>query len=253
MPDPDQIIAFLGRLHPVVLHVPIGVLVALAACEAWALARRSTLDRGIRMTLVTLALGSVLAAAGSGWVLAEEPSYGSSSTLTLHRWLGVALVALSGLAWISAAARRGRLYGGSLLAALAVLGPAGHFGGTMTHGPGFLLEPFRGGRVPPPSVELTGGTLTYEIHIAPFLERYCVSCHGVDRQRGGLALHTREALFAGGDYGPVVFAADPDTSEILTRMRLPLDDDLRMPPAERAQPTDAEVAMVARWILEGAR
>jgi hypothetical protein len=253
MPDPDQLIGFFGRLHPVVLHVPIGVLIALAACEAWSRLRRVPLDRGIRMVLITLALGSALAAGGSGWVLAGEPSYGASGTLTLHRWLGVGLVGLTVVAWFGAASRRGRLYGVALLGALALVGPVGHFGGVMTHGATFLTDPFRPSQARPAPVELTDAPLTYDTHIAPFLETYCVSCHGTDRQRGGLALHTREALFAGGDYGPVVFASDPGNSEILTRMRMPLEDELRMPPAERAQPSDSEIEMVARWIREGAR
>lgn len=253
MPDLDQLIGFFGRLHPVVLHVPIGVVVAAVACEAWALLRRAPLDRGTRLVLVTLAFGSALAAGGSGWLLAGEPSYGASATLTLHRWLGVGLVVLICLAWIGAIARRGRLYAAGLLGALALVGPVGHFGGVMTHGPTFLTDPFRPVQARPAPIELTDAPLTYDIHIAPFLGTYCVSCHGPDRQRGGLALHTREALFAGGDYGPVVFASDPDNSEMLTRMRMPLEDELRMPPAERAQPSESEIEMVARWIREGAR
>jgi uncharacterized membrane protein len=253
MPDLDQLLGFLGRLHPVVLHVPIGVLIALGVCEGWCRLRRAPLDRGLRVLLITLALGSALLTGVSGWLLAEEPAYGASRTLTLHRWLGVALVCLTGVAWLAAVARRGRLYAGSLLGALIVLGPVGHFGGVMTHGPTFLTQPFRSTGPSTPPVELSDGAITYDIHIAPFLETYCAACHGVNRQRGGLAVHTREALFAGGDYGPVVFAGDPDNSELLTRMLMPLDDELRMPPAERAQPSQREIEMVARWIREGAQ
>ncbi len=252
MPDfVASFIGFFGRLHPVLLHVPIGVLIALAACEGWALLRRAPLDRAQRLVLVTLALGSVLAAAASGWTLANEPAYAPSGTLTLHRWLGVGLVCLTTLAWLGAVLRRNRLYGPALLGALAVLGPVGHFGGVMTHGPTFLTEPFR----PRPAsirLELTDAPITYETHIAPFLEAYCVSCHGENRQRGGLALHNPESLWAGGDYGPVVFANDPDNSELLARLRLAHDDDLRMPPEGRTQPHESEIEMVARWIREGA-
>lgn len=248
-------VGFFGRLHPVLLHVPIGVLIALGACEGCALLRRIPLERGQRMTLITLALGSVLATAASGWTLANEPAYATSGTLTLHRWLGVGLVALTVLAWFGAASRRGRIYASALLGALALIGPVGHFGGVMTHGPAFLTEPFQPvrPRPAPMAVELTDASITYETHIAPFLETYCVSCHGENRQRGGLALHDPESLWAGGDYGPVVFANDPDNSELLTRLHLPLDNDLRMPPEDRTQPSEGEIEMVARWIREGAR
>lgn len=235
------------------LHVPIGVLIALAACEGWARLRDAPLDRAQRLVLVTLALGSTLAAGVSGWTLAGEPSYAPSSTLTLHRWLGVGLATLVTIAWLAAFRERGRLYAAALLGSLAVLGPVGHFGGVMTHGPTFLTEAFRPARSIPMQVEQPAGPITYETHIASFLEAYCVSCHGESRQRGGLAVHDQESLRAGGDYGPVVFPNDPKNSELLSRLMLDPDDDLRMPPAGRTQPSESEIELVARWIREGAR
>lgn len=250
----EQVIQFIGRLHPMVLHVPIGTLIALLLCECWALARRQPLDRGVRLMLAALACASALASGLSGWILASEPGY-SGQTLLLHRWLGVALTAAITLALLTAIGRWPRLYGACLLTAGILMVPVGHIGAEMTHGPGFLTAPFRtppGARTPPATLlsETQGPQLPTEITM--FFENHCVSCHGPNRQRGGLALHTPEAVFAGGDYGPVIFPGDPDFSELLVRLRLPLDDDLRMPPSDRAQPADSEIAVVERWIRDGA-
>lgn len=254
MNDPaSQILMFVGRLHPVVLHVPIGVLVALGVCEAVALVRGVRLDRAVRLTLIGLAAMAVLITAASGWLLSGESGYAESQTLTLHRWLGVGLAVGVLAAACAALAGRGRVYGTLLVLCLLVLGPAGHFGGVLTHGPGFLTEPFRSSREARPAIDLTAAVVSYETHIAAFLEAYCISCHGDSRKRGGLAMHTAQTLFEGGDYGPVVFAGQPELSELLTRMRLPIDDELRMPPSNRTQPTEDEIAMVERWIAEGLR
>jgi len=248
-----QVIAFLGRLHPVVLHIPIGVLVALGVCEGVALLRGMTLDRPVRLTLASLAAVSVIITAASGWMLAGETGYAESQTLTLHRWLGIGLASGVTATALAAWAGRGRIYGCLLILSLLLLAPAGHFGGVLTHGPGFLTEPFRSSRASRPAIDLGGGVVTYETHIAAFLEAYCISCHGASRKRGGLAMHTPQALFEGGDYGPVVFAGQPGLSELLTRMRLPIDDELRMPPSNRSQPVEDEIALVERWIVDGLR
>mgnify|MGYP001180880363 CR=1 FL=1 len=252
---PDLIAAGLGRFHPVILHAPIGLLLGLGACEAWALVRREPLQRGVRVLLAGLFLASGAAAAGTGWLLAGDASrYGPSDTLSLHRWLGVGLAVLSAVVCLSAVRGWGRAYGAGLLAALALVGPAGHLGGEMTHGAGYLTEPWRGAGAaePPVFVGSADGLIAFETHVAPFLQAYCVSCHGRDKQRGGLALHTPEAIAAGGDYGPVLFAGDPDNSELVVRMRAPLDDELRMPPESRRQPSREEVEMIAAWIAAGA-
>lgn len=95
-----------GRLHPLVLHFPIALLLLAAAVEA---VRCFRVDPSLgRLTVLLLALGAVgaLATAGTGWVFAHEshPEPELRATLLWHRWLGVTTTILSALAW--AAARR---------------------------------------------------------------------------------------------------------------------------------------------------
>lgn len=95
-----------GRLHPLVVHFPIALIVLAAAVEA---ARCFRPDPSLaRLTVLLLALGAIgaLAAAGTGWIFAYEsrPEPALRATLEWHRWLGIATAALSIVAW--AAARR---------------------------------------------------------------------------------------------------------------------------------------------------
>jgi mono/diheme cytochrome c family protein len=254
----DAITGLAGRLHPLLVHLPIGTVVALGACELLAMLRGKPLDMGVRLLLAALTGLSAVASAGAGWLLAGEASYAPSQTLTLHRWLGVSVAGLATLTLIAAVAKTPRTYLGLLGAMLVMIGPAGHFGAVLTHGSGYLTEPFRAaGPVRTILTPVQIGPVEDEAsridpRVAAIFASHCVSCHGESRQRGGLALHRAEAIFAGGDHGPAVAPGDPDASEIVIRLRLPLDDGHHMPPQSRPQTTEAEIDAVVRWIAGGA-
>lgn len=93
-----------GRLHPLVLHFPIALLL-LAAVVEFARCFRPDPRLG-RLTVLLLALGALgaAAAAGTGWVFAFEsrPEKALRATLEWHRWLGLATAVLAALAWFAA-------------------------------------------------------------------------------------------------------------------------------------------------------
>jgi hypothetical protein len=96
------------------------------------------------------------------------------------------------------------------------------------------------------------GRSAYETLIAPMFAARCVECHGVDKQKAKLALHTWDGLARGSDAGPVLVAGQPSESVLLQRLRLPIDDEEHMPPSDHPQPSADEVALLARWIEAGA-
>src|SRR5437899_120272 len=55
---------------------------------------------------------------------------------------------------------------------------------------------------------------TYDEHVLPILRDTCVGCHGPDKKRGGLAVHTFTDLMQGGSSGAVVKPGDPDGSRL---------------------------------------
>lgn len=235
-----------GRFHVVVLHLPIGMMAGLALVEFWAALQRVERAPALLRVFAVLTAVAALLTAGSGYLLGQDRP--ESSTLTLHFWLGLAVAALAVLTAILSFAGghwRRRL---ALLALLAVLVPASHFGGTMTHGENFLFEPLSAR-----SAEAEGERGIYEARIVPILSTYCYSCHGATRSRGGLSLHTAEDLWKGGKSGAVIVAGDPGASELIRRLRLPLEHDEHMPPKERRQPTEEQILEIEAWIAAGAR
>ena len=93
----------------------------------------------------------------------------------------------------------------------------------------------------------------FTARIAPVLERTCYSCHGTEKKKGGFQAHTLELLVKGGkDSGAGIVPGKPDESSIIKRLSLPKDNDESMPPEDKPQPTEKEVALLKWWITAGA-
>ena len=135
----EQWSEFYARLHPVLLHFPIGLTVAALFMELVALVSPGA--RSTRRWMYGLLALSAAFAASSGWLLGEGSDY-SSELVDEHRRLGVAAAILAAVVVAldlvgrsrRAAAARGFL---ALLCA-GVIGTAGHHGGMITHGRTFL-------------------------------------------------------------------------------------------------------------------
>jgi mono/diheme cytochrome c family protein len=88
--------------------------------------------------------------------------------------------------------------------------------------------------------------------VQPILAKSCLGCHGPTKQKGGLALHTRDLALAGGDEGAVIVPGKPDESR-LVRYAARLDPDHPMPPKGAGDPLSAEQVKTLRgWVDQGA-
>lgn len=286
----QELIQVFGRVHPLVLHAPIGMLGAMAIIEMLSLKRADESVRRIFSGLAWLTSLAAIVSVVSGWILSREGGY-DQTIVDRHFNLGIATAVLATLLAVSshfkahASPRRGLL-----VLTLLVLVPTGHFGASMTHGEDFLLEPLASkskddsnsdaGRkgaahtsTPPmrespaakvSTAALTGnaagaspvlptdGSETYTKVISPILNDACVKCHSGTKMKGGLALHTPDAITLGGDSGSALEPGRPEDSEILYRMRLPVGHKDHMPPKGKPQPTDAQIAAIEAWIKSGA-
>ncbi len=90
--------------------------------------------------------------------------------------------------------------------------------------------------------------------IRPILSSTCLVCHGPDEaeRAADLRLDTQEGSRQDmGGYAAIV-PGDPDDSEMILRLETD-DEDLRMPPEGKGrQLTEEEVALLRRWIAQGA-
>lgn len=131
----------LGRLHPLLVHFPIGLVILAALAETVATMFGDRRWRTVAVANVRVGAVSGLLAAIAGWRLALAPGIESSALLESHRWLG----AIAAAAMVTAAlASSGRsrlgfgLYRISLFSAAALVAVAGHFGGLLVWGTDFL-------------------------------------------------------------------------------------------------------------------
>ncbi len=97
------------------------------------------------------------------------------------------------------------------------------------------------------------GLVIYKDVVAPILAAKCQACHGEEKAKGKLKMHTFADLLKGGSEGDVnVIAGKAADSLMMQRIALPVDDDEHMPPEDEDQLTKEEVALLTWWINEGA-
>ena len=93
--------------------------------------------------------------------------------------------------------------------------------------------------------------VTFLRNIRPIFENKCVSCHGAERQKGGLRLDTRALALKGGDSGPAMVPGNADKSLIYKSTSLDESDDDHMP-AKGEPLTDRELSDLKTWLNSGA-
>ena len=90
--------------------------------------------------------------------------------------------------------------------------------------------------------------------IRPILSNACFRCHGPDAavREAELRLDIPAGLFAKRDGKPAVVPGDPERSELMRRI-VHTDAAQRMPPEDsNLKLTATEIALLRRWIKEGA-
>ncbi|MBY0434255.1 MAG: hypothetical protein K2U26_09115 [Cyclobacteriaceae bacterium] len=254
-------ISALGRLHPLIVHLPIGILLLAFLFELLSYTRKyRRLRFAVRPALFWGAFFAVLAAF-SGYQLAEEGGY-DDQLLKFHQYSGIGTAVLAVLVYLhrkysiiknKVQRRFLRLF---LFCVLVVLlSTAGHLGGSLTHGEDFLFpgsSPVEAVPVKPVSMANPAKANVYTDVVRPLLEAKCYGCHSSKKQKGQLRLDARELIEKGGKHGVVLVAGKPAESELWKRMVLPIEDEDHMPPRERDQLTSIEVDIIERWIEAGA-
>ena len=252
---------FLGRFHVVMLHLPIGIILAAVALEvagpSRTLRRRGTAGTflwasGALTAIVTVTLG---------YLHYLEGGFAGTSA-TVHMIAGTSVAVLATLAWLARVwlpplYSRARYPIAAVLVLLLLV--AGHYGGNLTHGPAFLAEyapgPIRAlaGLEPrrPPVTELAAADPYLDV-VRPMLRARCSSCHNSERQRGTLDLSTFQTTLEGGETGPAIAPGNAEQSELYYRITLARDHENFMPAEGKTPLTDLETEIIRWWIDAGA-
>jgi len=245
----------IGRFHPVLVHLPIGILL-LACFFQWLTLkpRFAFLQPAIPVMLFWGMLGAVIACI-SGYMLSLSGDY-DEDLVDRHQWMGIITAIVSLILYllyqfsISERIARGVSFGIIVLITIT-----GHLGGSLTHGSGYLAEGLhsgdKGGAAlkPIPNIQEAG---LYADVVQPLFQNRCYNCHGPNKQKGKLRLDKPELIMKGGKDGKVIEAGKADKSEMIERLLLPPEDEDHMPPKEKPQLTRGEVALLHWWISTGA-
>ncbi len=246
-----------GGLHPLVVHMPIGILFAALGLEM--LSGKSRRFATAVNWLLWMSFLSGVVSVGLGYLLGLGQEM--TSTLNWHMWLGIAVPALACLTLFFKLIHDTRpimsklFYRAPFFTSVAALAAAGHFGGAMTHAG--ATEKFLGLFLPPAAAVVAGGVedrTVYDAVIAPMMTAHCTGCHGEEKKRGKLQMHTLAALLMAGESGnPSIVPGKSADSESIKRIALPLDDDEHMPPSKKPQLNADQVEVLKWWIDSGAK
>ncbi|MBD0850886.1 chitobiase/beta-hexosaminidase C-terminal domain-containing protein [Maribacter arenosus] len=241
----------IGNLHPLVIHLPIGILIIGFVLEIGFRKKPSDAVRDILLMVLGFGALTAIISLGTGWLLADNGGY-DETLLFRHRWLAVAFTVLTaGLYFLkrSATAIAKKLYMPLYIVVLILIGITGHYGGSMTHGEDFLFADKTTQKV---VIEDVDKALVYNDIIQPIFDNKCVSCHNTSKIKGGLLMDTKENLLAGGDSGSILDSVAPDKPSLfLHHLQLPLEDEDHMPPKGKVQPTADELALLEWWMAHG--
>ena len=264
---------FLGRFHPVILHVPIGlILLALIVEHAHIPGLRQWIPKVPPETATFLIFCAAMSAAAStvlGWMLSFSGGY---DPVLLQRHFVAGLVTAIGanvtlllkLASDAYPARRALAWAGqlALVATGASLGLAGHLGASITHGEDYLTEyapnPVRRALGLPVHIDPAdmpwkpaAERMVFAEVVAPVLTTRCVGCHGEAKANGGLRLDAYQQVLKGGNGGAVVVTGDPAKSTLLRYIDLPEADPKHMPPRGKTPVSDDERLILSWWVQAG--
>jgi uncharacterized membrane protein len=240
----------LGRMHLMLLHFPL-VLLGIAVWmdlfrfngsePSSASSRR--FSQGLLLVGTWLAGLTVV----MGLFLSREEAY-AGDTLPWHQWTGAILFfASSALCFLSGKPWYGKGFAGvGALSVSVLLIMTGHYGATLTHGDGFIMQPITQQiNKKPVSME---EAVVYADVIQPILERKCVTCHNTNKLKGELLLTDSLGLMKGGKSGPLFVPGNSEASLMMERIHLPIDQEKHMPPDGNAQLTPTEITLLSLWI-----
>ncbi|MFY7825776.1 MAG: c-type cytochrome domain-containing protein [Flectobacillus sp.] len=238
----------IGRMHPMVLHLPIGLL--LVTGLFWFFKKEFEGENFAKLFRFVLAITAISAniAALMGFLLSKEDGY-TASLLTWHKYAGIVLSFLCYGLWViyQSSAVKTRIFTPILCLSLIVLLVTGHYGASLTHGEDYLFPNNR----EKTDIVFTEDTSIFEAVIQPILKEKCYQCHNEQKTKGGLLMTTLAGLKKGGKNGPVWMSGNALQSHLIERANLPLDDKKHMPPKGKNQLTPEEITVLSAWINDG--
>lgn len=263
----DFITAFFGRFHPLLVHLPIGMLLLAFLFECLSARERyRALKSAVQPALFWGTLFAI-ASAISGYFLRQEGGY-EEVLATRHQNAGIATATFALILyvlrpkvkyWMADPVRKRHVRILMFAPVMVLLLITGHWGGSLTHGEDYLfaavtmdaqadLDPADKIR----TIASVPDAVLYRDVIQPIFEARCYDCHSSRKQKGDLRLDREEFIAKGGKNGALFRDGPADSSLLFHRLVLPLEHEDHMPPNEKPQLSSSEITLIQYWIEERA-
>lgn len=252
----QDITVFLGHLHPVIVHLPIGFLSLGVIFEflSW-FKKYHELKPAVSITLL-LGFASATFASVFGYLLSLGGSY-DPHTLMNHKVGGIALAVISGLLFLLTtppfqkifSARR-RIFSALCLILFLLVTYTGHLGGSLTHGGDYLSLNLITETGAKKSLNIEEALL-FEDVVQPILNNKCAQCHREGKMKGGLSVQTFDGLIKGGKSKSAVVGGNLEKSELYKRITLDPSNEKHMPADGKTPLTPNETLIIKWWIEKG--
>ncbi|HET9487944.1 MAG TPA: c-type cytochrome domain-containing protein [Chryseosolibacter sp.] len=252
-----DIYTFLGRIHPLFIHLPIGFILLAIIFDGVSYHKKFGYLRDAVSFTLLLGFASAVMSCLLGFVLSMSGDYDTLS-LSNHRLAGILLTLLTGVLYgmttpifrsiIPGVPRR--IFSALSILTLLLVAYTGHQGAVLTHGDDYITWEtlLHREREKPARAE---EAMIFEDVVQPILDQRCKQCHQRSKRKGQLSIESLASILKGGKHGPAVVPGDISESELFQRITLDPSHEEFMPSEGKAPLTKTETEVIRWWIEKG--
>lgn len=246
--EAPRVLLALGRLHPLILHLPIGALVLAFFLDIYGRIKNNYPKEILKIALGFSAISAIFACI-FGYFLSLEGGY-TGAVLDTHFYAGIVTAILACVLYFLIRSNSNKVKPVFLplfVLTMVSITVAGHYGSILTHGDNFLTEYLQ----PEPETKAITNIddlQMYDDVILKIFDEKCIQCHNPSKTKGDLSLATTESILKGGESGAVIQLGDASNSLLFKSLMLPISDEQHMPPEGKPQLSKDEIELIKFWL-----